>query len=342
MDEVAQYFGDESSDLINFFSDIDESDPIFSNDEGNTSNSTNNLDSDSQTEEEGYTRSVKRETEIQQFVIPEVQCLVDPHLQNVEAGSPLHGEQKKRKIQVPKFEGILPLFQPNLLSMMQGMLPNNQVFNDISLSLPSDQSTDLTLCSKMNQRQKKKLRMMKNRESANKSRIKKKNAMIGLQSEVDSLKNEVQKLNQELAAVKAENCSLKNHNSFLQNLLTKSSLPSAAVVESFKAEGTSESHSTNMAAGGVALFAFAFFCFTFNSFPSSGDTHADAHRQGRTLLSTDAFAQTSVLITHLPSSQHILSTGLIILSFFALKQCFNGVHAYVCGMLPLYSKKKTI
>lgn len=67
---------------------------------------------------------------------------------------------------------------------------------------------------------KREIRQMKNRESANKSRLRRKAQLGELTTEVAELKKKEQELQMVIAGLRAENKSLQNQNSFLQSLVT--------------------------------------------------------------------------------------------------------------------------
>lgn len=67
---------------------------------------------------------------------------------------------------------------------------------------------------------KREIRQMKNRESANKSRLRRKAQLSELTSEVAGLKKKEQELQMVIAGLRAENKSLQKQNDFLQSLVT--------------------------------------------------------------------------------------------------------------------------
>jgi hypothetical protein len=67
---------------------------------------------------------------------------------------------------------------------------------------------------------KREIRQMKNRESANKSRLRRKAQLGELTTEVAELKKKEQELQMVIAGLRAENKSLQHQNSFLQSLVT--------------------------------------------------------------------------------------------------------------------------
>ena len=73
---------------------------------------------------------------------------------------------------------------------------------------------------------KKEHRLIRNRESANKCRQKKKTEMQNLNSKISELMGKILSLTQENAGLRADNISLTDHNRFLRNLLaSKLELP---------------------------------------------------------------------------------------------------------------------
>jgi len=118
---------------------------------------------------------------------------------------------------------------------------------------------------------------MKNRESANKSRVKRKNEKMTLEQTVAELTAKVQQLQQENDALQADNCFLSNQNSELKTELAKYQNPKVAGFSSMS----------------VFCIVFAFsFVFGFNDYnplPSLiHSSHFDnTKNSGRILLATD-------------------------------------------------------
>jgi len=63
-------------------------------------------------------------------------------------------------------------------------------------------------------------KLIRNRESANKSRLKKKQEKMNLEATISSLREQLQQVERENAALRAEKASLTDHNTFLRGLLT--------------------------------------------------------------------------------------------------------------------------
>lgn len=100
-------------------------------------------------------------------------------------------------------------FQPEVL-------PNA---HPTAISTSTSASGDATLTKKS----KREIRQMKNRESANKSRLRRKAQMSELSDEVQELTKKQHELQNTIAALRAENKSLHDQNSFLRSLVAKPS-----------------------------------------------------------------------------------------------------------------------
>ena len=85
-------------------------------------------------------------------------------------------------------------------------------------SCTEEKSTDVAEA----KRRKKELRLLKNRESANKSRQRKKGQIEAMAQQLEKLTEENTELKTQTAALKAESEQLKQQNMFLQNLLLQS------------------------------------------------------------------------------------------------------------------------
>jgi len=112
---------------------------------------------------------------------------------------------------------------------------------------------------------KKKTRLEKNRESATKCRLKKKNELSSLTSKITELMKTISRLTQENAALRADNASLSDHNRFLRGLV--SSQPELPLYASNCAV-SSESQQAAGAASGIAILGIfgAFTMFSRNGF----------------------------------------------------------------------------
>lgn len=149
-------------------------------------------------------------------------------------------------------------------------------------------------------RQRKEVRLMKNREAANRSRIKKKHAMDALEAQVEDLNQQLSSLQQDLAASRAECNALREQNDFLKTLVR---IPGT---EPSTASGTPAlyTHSSSYTSGGVSsgvmvlavvcAFTFASDWFMFSPPSTSGTSGASSGyaanasvRGGRVLLSMD-------------------------------------------------------
>ncbi|KAF1330512.1 Atp-dependent RNA helicase, partial [Globisporangium splendens] len=101
-------------------------------------------------------------------------------------------------------------FQPEVL-------PN--AMPPAAITASTSASGDVTLTKKS----KREIRQMKNRESANKSRLRRKAQMSELSEEVQELTKKQHELQNTIAALRAENKSLHDQNSFLRSLVAKPS-----------------------------------------------------------------------------------------------------------------------
>lgn len=149
-------------------------------------------------------------------------------------------------------------------------------------------------------RQRKEIRLMKNREAANRSRIKKKYAMDALEAQVEELNQHLSSLQQELAASRAECNALREQNDFLKTLVrTPGAEPmNTPAASQFYAQSSSRA-TTGVSSGVMVLaivcaFTFASDWFMFSSPNSpgsagatSGHTGSTSMRGGRVLLSMD-------------------------------------------------------
>jgi hypothetical protein len=112
-----------------------------------------------------------------------------------------------------------------------------------------------------------KSRLEKNRESATKCRLKKKNELNTLTSKISTLVKTISQLTQENSALRADNASLTDHNKFLRGLI--SSQPELPLHHIAKAP-RSESQQAAGAASGIAILGIfgAFTMFSSRGFLS--------------------------------------------------------------------------
>lgn len=155
-------------------------------------------------------------------------------------------------------------------------------------------------------RQRKELRLMKNREAANRSRLKKKTAMEALEQQVEQLNQQVSALQQELAASRAECAALREQNDFLKSLVRTPGSDAGSESSSWQSSSSSPRARTSASTGSglssgvmvlaiVCAFTFVSDWFAFSvpgsgsaSNSSSGYTAGGASiRGGRVLLSVD-------------------------------------------------------
>ncbi|RLN32070.1 hypothetical protein BBO99_00009659 [Phytophthora kernoviae] len=105
---------------------------------------------------------------------------------------------------------------------------------------------------------KREIRQMKNRESANKSRLRRKAQLSSLSTEVDELTKNQQELQTVIAGLRAENKSLHDQNAFLRSLVTgfkqePSSSPTDQVVMLASLPPVEESMALNMLESGQKM-----------------------------------------------------------------------------------------
>lgn len=120
---------------------------------------------------------------------------------------------------------------------------------------------------------KKACRLEKNRASATKCRLKKKNELNTLTAKITELMSTISQLTQENAALKADNASLTDHNRFLRGLISsKPELPQYVTTSSVK----TESQQAAGAASGIAILGIfgAFTMLSTNGYWGSSSTQA--------------------------------------------------------------------
>ncbi|OQR88257.1 hypothetical protein ACHHYP_07010 [Achlya hypogyna] len=134
-------------------------------------------------------------------------------------------------------------------------------------------------------RTKHEIRLMKNRESANKSRLRKKNQINVLASDVQALTDERNALKTEVAALRAENQSLRDQNQFLRGLVSSGTNTNvqAAVASMEEATTPAEQYNSKKLAAPVAGFVLCAFVFgmTIFSDPYATSTVAAQRRSMR-------------------------------------------------------------
>lgn len=112
--------------------------------------------------------------------------------------------------------------------------------------------------SKMDPSQKRACRLEKNRASATKCRLKKKNELNSLTEKIGQLMKTISQLTQENAALRADNASLTDHNRFLRNLISsKPELPHYidTKTESQQAAGAASGIAILGIVGGFTMFS---------------------------------------------------------------------------------------
>lgn len=182
-----------------------------------------------------------------------------------------------------------------------------------------------------------KSRLEKNRESATKCRLKKKNELNGLTVKITTLVNKVSLLTQENSALRADNASLTDHNRFLRGLISSQSpeLPLHAI--SVK----NESNQAAGAASGIAILGI-FGAFTMLSRHGSGffNEAGGGGSMGRVLENPleDLLQQQS------SSQLHVFVVGIFLCLLLYAAVSFGFVEKCATmekkGLLPSYNTRK--
>ena len=171
-------------------------------------------------------------------------------------------------------------------------------------------------------------KLLRNRESANKSRLKRKNEKSQLEATVTSLTEQVRTLEMQNTALLTDNTTLSQHNFFLQGLLKKQQLEHEAAAP-FPSHKTTEarvsSQSQMSALSGISVLCVVFSVSFFNEWlPSSLSSAEDSSwgmtgsSAGRVLPSVDdddySYSSSSVL-SHPSSHPRVVALHyLLILS----------------------------
>lgn len=189
--------------------------------------------------------------------------------------------------------------------------------------------TSVPLLSKSNKRMKRDVdedRLIKNRESANRSRMKRKNEKLEMEETIGELKSRIRTLELENTALVTDNASLHNQNLYLRSLLSEREVD-------LKKKSTP---SFNGTVSGMTVLCLVCVCTVFNEWlppalrvmQSNGDS--SPHRpSGRVLLSmhdTPSIHMTSPYSDAIESSpQSYLRMGLLCLVVL----CYFGYHQYL-------------
>lgn len=201
-----------------------------------------------------------------------------------------------------------------------------------------------------NKRSKTEDKLLRNRQSANKSRLKRKNEKAELEETVASLREQVRNLEMQNTALLTDNTTLTQHNFFLQGLLKKQQLENEAKSSSpVKTAPSSQNHMS--ALSGISMLCVVFSVSFFNEWlPSSlqsggagdEDNWATGSSSGRVLLSVDddAPSHSSLLFAgpHHPSNPHVALHYLLILCSMCLYYFYiqydNAVQKKSTRLLP--------
>lgn len=177
--------------------------------------------------------------------------------------------------------------------------------------------------------QKRACRLEKNRASATKCRLKKKNELNSLTVRIGELMKTLSQLTQENAALRADNASLTDHNRFLRGLVsTKPELPqyvtsSAAKTDSQQAAG---------AASGIAILGiFGAFSMLSGGLAGGGDS------MGRVLENP----LQDLLQEQAGSQLHVFIVGVFLCITLYATLSYGAQHPTVekTALLPSHSKR---
>ncbi|KDO28700.1 hypothetical protein SPRG_06554 [Saprolegnia parasitica CBS 223.65] len=145
-------------------------------------------------------------------------------------------------------------------------------------------------------RSKHEIRLMKNRESANKSRLRRKNQINDLASDVQVLTDERNALKTEVAALRAENQSLRDQNQFLRGLVSSGTNTNvqSAVTSLEEATPVVQQTSSKKLAAPVAGFVLCAFVFGMTLFSDPyGDSTVAAQRRSMRVVHGSAGPKTT-------------------------------------------------
>jgi hypothetical protein len=162
-------------------------------------------------------------------------------------------------------------------------------FNSQNLYL--HQNPSAPLLSKSNKRVRKEMdedRLIKNRESANRSRLKRKNEKAEMEDAITEYKNRIRTLELENTALMTDNASLHNQNMYLRTLLTEREMDLKK-----KTAAATTAPGLNGAVSGITVLCLVCMCTVFNDWlppalriaQSIGSTSSSHRPSGRVLLS---------------------------------------------------------
>lgn len=118
-------------------------------------------------------------------------------------------------------------------------------------------------------------KLLRNRQSANKSRLKRKHEKMQLEDTVAELRERVRVLEMENNALLTDNTTLSQHNFFLQSMLKKQQEESSGV------QALTSSHNGMSAIGGISMLCIVFSVSFFNDWlPSSLQGLTDGNKDG--------------------------------------------------------------
>ena len=148
-----------------------------------------------------------------------------------------------------------------------------------------------------NKRTKTEEKLIRNRESANKSRLKRKNEKVQLEETVAALREKVRSLEMENNALLTDNTTLSQHNFFLQGLLKKQQQQPSEdpPVSPLAKEASSQSHMS--ALSGISMLCVVFSVSFFNEWLPSSLQSAVAGSDGQDSWSTAGGSSGRVLLS---------------------------------------------
>lgn len=158
-------------------------------------------------------------------------------------------------------------------------------------------------------------KLIRNRESANKSRLKKKQEKMNLEATISSLREQLQQVERENAALRAEKASLTDHNTFLRGLLTNMK---------------KDSWGNAMSGMSVLGIACGYFFLDSSVFPSFFSQPGESDFSGRVLSRSNVHLLSSD--DHIPFKSYIalclLCIGILMSIAYAMlrnSRSFKGV-----------------
>jgi len=160
-------------------------------------------------------------------------------------------------------------------------------------------------------------KLIRNRESANKSRLKKKQEKMNLEATISSLREQLQQVERENSALRAENASLNDHNIFLRGLLSNK-----------------KNENWGNAASGVSVLGIVcgYFFLDSSVFPSYFSQPGESDFSGRVL--SHSKVQLLASEAHIPFKSYfaicLLCIGIVMYVGYAMLRRSRSIK----GLLP--------